>query len=688
MTTYSGEDLLALGVNSINNLENVVPGVEIESQFGSGQPSFSIRGIGFRDYATLNAPTVGIYIDDVAYPVPVVTQGALFDVERVEVLRGPQGTLYGRNTTGGAIKLLSNRPTEELEAGLSVEAGRFGRVDAEGFVSGPISDRVRVRLAATTTQGGDWQINRETGQTLGDADTSAARLLVEVDLNEKTELLINVHGGYDNSDGLGLQLFEDSAFGGALAHEGQRSTSFGVSQEFADVTGLSVTQTPFRDNSGVGGSATLTTDLGSADLIYIGSYEHFDRREFNDFDANPLGASDVFFESNIDVTTHELRLASNDDGALIWTAGLYGSLEYLDEVYQSDFVNSFGPGFAVRTPYSQSVRTFGVFGQAEYLLSDQWRLIGGLRFEDENRELTGLGTFANGFGTFNFANGTTDGTLEDRSQSLSAVTGRAGVEYTPSSDLLIYASYNRGVKSGGFTAYNTLNPQAIDPFEEEKLNAYEVGLKSDLAAGRLQLNASAFYYDYQDQQVQSAIFDPGTGAIVGRIVNAPESEIYGIDAEAVLALTDSLRISQSVGWKEGTFQEFNDLDIAGTTAAGSAVFVDRAGQDLGFPTLSYQGAVSHTMAINKFTLISRFDYAYRSDLELPLLGPVFEVDGYWLANASLEIAPSDGPWSLTLWGRNITNTDYDETRNFFTPGANVAAPGLVATYGARLNLSY
>ena len=169
---------------------------------------------------------------------------------------------------------------------------------------------------------------------------------------------------------------------------------------------------------------------------------------------------------------------------------------------------------------------------------------------------------------------------------------------------------------------------------------------------------------------------------------APESEIYGIDAEAVLALTDSLRISQSVGWKEGTFQEFNDLDIAGTTAAGSAVFVDRAGQDLGFPTLSYQGAVSHTMTVNKFTLVSRFDYAYRSDLELPLLGPVFEVDGYWLANASLEIAPSDGPWSLTLWGRNITNTDYDETRNFFTPGANVAAPGLVATYGARLNLSY
>ena len=138
LNVFSGAELITQGVNTVNGLENISPNLEIESQFGSGQPSFSIRGVGFRDYATNNAPTVGIYVDDVAYPVPVMTQGVLFDVERVEILRGPQGALYGRNTTGGAIKVVSNRPTDENAAGITVEGGRFGRVEAEGFISGPV----------------------------------------------------------------------------------------------------------------------------------------------------------------------------------------------------------------------------------------------------------------------------------------------------------------------------------------------------------------------------------------------------------------------------------------------------------------------------------------------------------------------------------------------------------------------
>ncbi|MEL6506615.1 MAG: TonB-dependent receptor [Pseudomonadota bacterium] len=687
ITAFTGDALIEKGVATINALENITPNLEIENQFGSAQPSFSLRGIGFRDYATLNAPSVGIYVDDVAYPVPVTTQGVLFDVARAEVLRGPQGTLYGRNTTGGAIKLISNRPTQAFAAGLTVEARRFGRVAAQGYVSGPITDGVRARLAATATQGGDWQINRETGQTLGDANRFAARALVEIDLGRNSLLLVNVHGNRDQSDGLGLQLFEDSAFGGALAHAGRRETSFGISEEFATVTGLTTDEAPFRDNTGIGGSATLTVDLGTVDLIYVGSYEHFERTEFNDFDANSLGAADVFFQSNIDVSTHEVRLRSTAADRLVWTAGLYGSVEYLEELYQSDFVASFGPGFAVSTPYNSDVRTIGIFGQAEYQLNDQVRLIGGLRYEDENRELNDLGTFASGFGPFNFANGSLDGTLETRRQSLNALTGRAALEITPTDNLLVYASYNRGVKSGGFTAYNTLNPRAVDPFEEERLNAIEVGVKATLNS-RVRFNLTSFYYDYQDQQVQSAIFDEATGAIVGRIVNAPESTIYGAEGEFVWQITDQLTISQTLGYKEGTFQRFTDLDIAATGTAGSAVFVDRAGQALGFPALTYQGALDHALPVAGGLVVrSGINYAYRSSLELPLLGPDFRVDGYWLVNAQLAVGPQDGPWEVAVWGRNITNSDYDETRNFFTPGASVAAPGQVATYGVRLRLA-
>lgn len=691
LNVFSGAELIAQGVNTVNGLENISPNLEIESQFGSGQPSFSIRGVGFRDYATNNAPTVGVYVDDVAYPVPVMTQGVLFDVERVEILRGPQGALYGRNTTGGAIKVVSNRPTEDLAAGLVVEGGRFGRVEAEGYLSGPVSEAIRLRISGATAHGGAWQVNRETGEELGDAEQYALRGLAEIDLAPNVEALVNLHGFIDESDGLGLQLFNDSALG-PLAHAGRRETSFGSSQTFADLVGIDPGQAPFRDNEGWGANLTVNAGLGAVNLTYIGAFETLNRKELNDFDALSLGAAGVYFESSVDVMSHEVRAQGEAaQGRLRWVGGLYYSQEDLNEVYQSDFVVSFGPGFAVSTPYSQEVRTVAVYLHADYDLTDAVTLVGGVRYEDEERKLRDLGTFSVGTGPLNFANGTIDGTLENRDLDSDPVTGKAAIEVTPAEDVLLYVSFSRGFKSGGFTAYNTLNPTAIDPFRPEKLNAFEGGFKSTLAQGAITLNGAAFYYDYADQQVQSAIFDPGTNAVVGRIVNAPQSEIYGGEMELVWRAAEWLTIGQTLGYQKGEFTEFTDLDIAASTAAGAAVTVDRAGQELGFPNLSYQGFVAAERALaNGWLGRARFDYSYRDDLALPLLGPAFTVASYWLANAELAVGPDDGRWELAVWGRNIFNSDYDETRNFFiaSPAADVAAPGQPATYGARLSLRY
>lgn len=692
LNAFTGAELITQGVSTVNGLENIAPSLEIESQFGSGQPSFSIRGVGFRDYATNNAPTVGIYVDDVPYPVPVMTQGVLFDVERVEVLRGPQGTLYGRNTTGGAIKVISKRPTKENAAGITVEGGRFGRIETEGFISGPVSDAIRVRLSGATAHGGAWQVNRETGEEIGDAEQYALRGLVEADLSQNVQALFNLHGFIDNSDGLGLQLFNDSAFG-PLAHTGRRETSFGSSETFADLIGIDQGQHPFRDNEGWGTSLTLNADLGETKLTYIGAYEVLNRKEFNDFDALTAGAAGVYFESSVDVMSHELRAqgaAVND--RLRWVGGLLYSEEDLNEVYQSDFVASFGDGFAVSTPYRQDVRTMAVYLHTDYDLTDIVTLVGGIRYEDEERALRDLGTFSVGTGPLNFANGTVDGTREDRDLNADNVTGKFSIEVQPARHLLVYASYSRGVKSGGFTAYNTLNPNAVNPFQPEKLNAFETGFKSTFAQGAVTLNGAAFYYDYKDQQVQSAIFDPGTGAVVGRIVNAPKSEIYGAELELTWRTAEWLTIGQSLGYKEGEFTEFTDLDIAASSTAGEAVFIDRTGQALGFPNISYQGfiAAEHIIA-GGWKTSARFDYSYRDDLELPLLGPIYRVDNYWLANAQIAIGPEDDRWELALWGRNIFNADYDETRNFFIASggaADLAAPGQPATYGARVSLRY
>ncbi len=687
LNVFSGETLIDQGITRINGLENISPSLEIESQFGSGQPSFSIRGVGFRDYATNNAPTVGVYVDDVAYPIPVMTQGVLFDVERVEVLRGPQGTLYGRNTTGGAIKVVSARPTEDFAAGLTVEGGRFGRVDAEGYLSGAVSDSVRVRLSGATAHGGAWQVNRETGEEIGDAEQYALRGLVAVDIAPNVEAEFNLHGFIDQSDGLGLQLFNDSAFG-PLAHASRRETSFGSSPAFAGLVGIDEGQHPFRDNEGWGTSLTLNADLGGATLAYIGAYEVLNRKEFNDFDALDIGAAGVYFESSADVMSHELRL-SGETGRLFWVGGLYYSKEDLNELYQSDFVASFGPGFAVSTPYNQDARTLAAYLHGDYALTDTLSIIAGLRYEDEKRELRDLGTFALATGPLNFANGTIDGAREDRDLNSDNVSGKIGVEATPADDLLIYAHYSRGIKSGGFTAYNTLNPNALTPFRPEKLNAFEAGFKSNVTE-YLQLNGAVFFYDYNDQQVQSAIFDPGTGAVVGRIVNA-DSEIWGGELEAVATPAPWLSIGQSLAYKDGEFTDFDDLDIAATVASGGETLIDRSGQDLGFPNWTYQGYVAtQTPVAGGWVVSSRFDYSYRDDLALPLLGDAFRVDSYWLANAQIAFGPEDGRWALAFWGRNIFNADYDETRNFFITGgaADLAAPGLPATYGARVRFKY
>jgi iron complex outermembrane recepter protein len=688
LNVFSGADLVAQGVDRVNGLENITPGLEIENQFGSGQPSFSIRGVGFRDYATNNAPTVGVYVDDVAYPIPVMTQGVLYDVSRVEVLRGPQGTLYGRNTTGGAIKIISNMPTEEFSIGATLEAGRFGRVDGEAYVSGPVAENVRVRLSGAMANGGAWQVSRETGEEIGDAKQYAARGLVAVDLGAGAEALLNIHGFTDNSDGLGLQLFNDSLLDGSLAHE-RRETTYGSSADFAALTGIAEDAHPFRDNEGWGTSLTLNAPLGAATLTYIGAYEVLNRKEFNDFDALALGGAGVYFQSSADVMSHELR-ASGETGRFNWVGGLYYSQEDLNELYQSDFAASFGPGFAVSTPYKQKVRTMAAYIHGGYALTDALTIIAGLRYEDETRKLRDLGTFSAGTGPLNFANGTVDGTLENRDLSSDNFSGKVGVELTPAEDILLYAHASRGVKSGGFTAYNTLNPNALTPFLPEKLNAFEIGFKTSFGE-MLQLNGAGFYYNYKDQQVQSAIYDAGTGAIVGRIVNA-DSEIFGAELEAVLTPAPWLTLGQSLAWKTGEFTSFTDLDTAATGSAGMAVYVDRSGQDLGFPNWSYQGFVEAETALAEgWSARARFDYSYRDELSLPLLGPDYAVGDYWLANAQVAFGPDDGRWELALWGRNIFNADYDETRNFFiAPGgvADVAAPGMPATFGARVSVKY
>jgi iron complex outermembrane receptor protein len=249
LSVISGDQLSARGVTNVNQLQYQTPSLEVVPAFGGGQPQFRLRGVGFDDYATNNTPTVGVYVDEVAYPVPAATQGVLYDIDRVEVLRGPQGTLYGRNTTGGAINFITRRPTDQLSAGITAEYGRFDSAKVEGFVSGPISDTLKGRLSAVTEQGGAWQRNRVTGEKLGDADRSAVRGQLDWTPTDKVDVLLNAHYGQDKSDGQGLYLLNVP---GQVGDTKYNATGWGFSSTFAALAGVSPGAKPQRDNKSGG----------------------------------------------------------------------------------------------------------------------------------------------------------------------------------------------------------------------------------------------------------------------------------------------------------------------------------------------------------------------------------------------------------------------------------------------------
>jgi iron complex outermembrane receptor protein len=678
LSVVTPDELAQKGVTNINQLQNATPSLEVEPAFGGGTPQFRLRGVGFQDYASNNSPTVGVYVNEVAYPVPIMTQGLIFDVSRVEVLRGPQGTLYGRNTTGGAVNIITNRPTNEFSAGVMAEYARFDHLRAEGYVSGPVfGDALLARLSVATEQGGAYQHRRSTGEELGDANRLAARALVLAKPAEGFEALLDVHAARDKSEAQGLYLFNDlTTRGGAgvliPADVDRFATDWQIPATLARDTGLPLDAKPGVDNETWGASLNASWELGFATLTNIASYDQLIRRQYGDWDASRSVEADTFFGSKVSVVSDELRLSSAGEGPLQWVAGVYYSKQKLNERYYSDFLDIFGTYGRVR--YEQEVESISAFGQAEYAFTDQWKLIGGLRYEKETRDLQGFGT---AFG------GATALPPTSVSTEMTPLTGKLELDFKPVDDVLIYASASRGAKSGGFTTYNTGTASSIQPFKPEILRAYELGFKTNIVPA-MQINGAVYYYDYKDQQVLSATY--GANGPVGLFVNAPKSEIMGGEIEVVFHPTPELTITQSAGYKRGEYKEFSDLDVPASRAAGRAIFIDRAGQRIKFPEWSYQGSATYVWDLGVHELSANVNYNFR-DRYPSWLGSRYNVASAWLVNAELALRPHEQTWGVTLFGRNILNEKYDLTRNFFT-SADIAQPGRPREYGVRLTYDF
>jgi outer membrane receptor protein involved in Fe transport len=678
LSVVSPDDLRQQGVTNINQIENLTPSLQIEPAFGGGTPQYRLRGVGFSDYASNNTPTVGVYVNEVAFPVPIMTQGLIYDVARVEVLRGPQGTLYGRNTTGGAINFITNKPTPQFAAGVLAEYSRFDHFYGEGYISGPLmGDTLTARLSVATDQGGAYQHRRSTGESIGDADRLAGRFLLNFKPTDSFEALFDLHAARDKSEATGLYLFRGftTRLGTGVfvpADTDRFVTDWKIAPTLARDTGLPLDAKPGVDNETWGTSLNASWDFNpSLTLTNIASYDQLIRRQYGDWDATQSIEADTFFGSKVYVMSDELRL-SYDQGPLHWIAGVYASKQGLKEKYYSNFDDIYGT--YGRVNYAQVVKSISVFGQAEYALTDQWKVIGGLRYEKETRHLNGFGT---AFG------GATALPPTDVSTKMTPLTGKVEVDFKPVEGTLLYGSISKGAKSGGFTTYNTGSSSAIQPFKPETLWAYEVGVKTDIVP-MVQLNASAYYYDYKNQQVLSVIY--GANGLIGRFANVPKSEIWGGEIEATFHPVPEMTITQKLGYTRGKYVEFQEIDAGASRVAGMAIYVDRAGQRIPFPDLSYSGTASYVMDLGQYDLTPTLDYTYR-DRVVNFLGPRYAVAHAWIFNADLTLRPHEGGWAASVFARNLFNEKYDLTRNFFT-SADIAQPGRPRELGVRLSYDF
>ena len=732
LNAFTGEQLSDWGAKSAEDLEMMVTGLTITNQQPAGAPVYSIRGVGFNDFTTSASSTVGVYNDTSNIPYPVMTRGVLFDIARVEVLKGPQGDLYGRNTTAGTINFISNRPTDEPDAGITVGYDNYSTLDVEGYVSGGLSDKIRGRLALrriTSSEGWQESVSRP-GDELGERDELALRAMLEIDLSDNAELMLTARYFADQGDNLAATATAISPF------FDQSSLSLDFSAEDAD---WSANHDPVNDNETRGLSAMLTWDFESVRLISITSYDDFERNgtRFDTAGVNYEDA-DITNSTDISVFSQELRLESDGTENLYWSAGIYYNDDEIDENYLMNFRGSFG--LTGESRYSQETESFAVFGHLEYDLTEQTRLTVGARYTEEDRSWSGC-TYDTGDGLmagfynffvypvflqplfpgaapistggctiFNDVAGTPNfGQFTPFSDSIDTnqVMGKVTLDYQPNNDVLIYGTVSTGFKSGGFNGAIALSHTMLQPYDKEELTSYEIGVKSTLLDGNMQLNAAAFLYDYQDKQ-ESTVFIAPVGGVVG-FDNVDETTVTGVELEMTWAITAGLRWDLGIAVLDTEIDDWTARCPAGLLGApvvlpegcpaesvfGNVLFYDASGDSLNnapelqvTSTLSYRWSASDAIDI---TIAA--DVSHKADN----IGSVAAPDStskdvpfsaylpdYTVYNARVVVSSFDDRWRFTFWGRNVTDEYYWHS----TAGSNSTSTRINAlprTYGVTLS---
>ncbi len=650
ISAFSESFLEESNISNIQDLAPYTPGLNFTKV--SNFVQLNMRGIGLEQINLGGEPGVAFHQDGVYIARPFVNDAVFLDLARVEVLRGPQGTLYGRNATGGSVNVISNKPTEEFSGSVSLTLGNYDRVRAAALVNGALDGKgkVRGRLAIVTDTRDGYLDNLANGDDLEDNDTRSIRGQLAIDVSESLSVLLSAD--YMREDDTG-PMFRPGKIAGTAADLGGRLTS--------DPYKIYVDGPSDHDLNAKGASIQLDWNLGEIDLMSLTAYRENRFSLLSDLDGTDFFLLNEDLNESTEQFSQEFQISSST-GNLDWMMGAYYFREDGD-LYYAFPIPLFGTTIIFDS--AQETRAYALFGQMTYQFNEDLSLTFGLRYSDEDKK------------------GNTTQVLFvagriDVEQNWDAWTPRIVLDYQINPDTFVYGSISRGFKTGGINT-GSLQTAAYDP---EFIWNYEVGLKSDLLDHRVRANLAAYYYKYEDLQViQYAVGQ-------SFIENAADADGRGIEAELQFAVSEFFRVDVALSYLRAEFDKYS-TDDSFRPALGR---LDLSGNSLPrAPEFTASLVAQYDIPLKGNSQLSiRGEYQHQDEFYFTSFNTNFAQGGEFnIFNAQISYRSQDDRWNLAMYGRNLTNEEYEQATTVSgINGGTLEQYGAPRTYGFQARYQF
>lgn len=676
LTALNSQTMEDRQVDSLEDINLVAPGVR--SGMTNGVNRLFIRGIGLQSFASGSDASAGFYVDGVFVGRPSFQITSFFDVERLEVVRGPQGTLYGRNATAGAVNLLTSRPTEEFSGYLDFTLGNYNMSSTTGAVSGALNEQGTVlgRMAFNVLNRDGYGTDRAQNHDINDADQRSLRGTLEFMPTDNIGIRLIGENHVEKDHNYFTMSF--GAYPGytleGVSDTGDIPAGIEESNSFDAATDLDGNTNRRRSSS-----LTALVDYDINDSLSFSSvtgWRKGKRTNDTNSDNSSAGLINTYYNENSEQFSQELQL-NYEASDLSVVGGLYYYEEDITNYVLVPFVQFNEPG--VPANYIQDgkldISAIAAFTQATYSFTDRFRTTLGMRYSRETREHVGkfTGLFVPVYTT-------------EADKTWSAFTPKIGVEYDLTADTLLYASWTKGFKSGTYNVgqnnSSSSNPDGVvDP---EEIKAYEIGFKSRLLDGRVEFSGAGFWYNYTDLQVNKII------GIATLTVNAGEAENKGIELSSRAQLTENLMLDANFTWIDATFKDFSSI---------SPLFPNDGEQDLsgnqlpGAPEYSGGVGLSYSIPLKSGSLITaRLDASYSDNIYFSEFNDkALSQESVAKVNTLIRYENADGNYSITLWGKNITDEYIASNKTLGVGLSGFPIYGAIeppATFGLTMGLKF